>query len=115
MFHQMLKGKLIMKSTLLSASVLALATLAAGSSYAEGREPFPEVNAPSLAQSATTRAEVKAELLQAQRQGFSANIARNWNGDVEKNGVSSVSRAEVRNEAIAALAGNDSEFDGGRL
>ena len=57
-----------MKSNLVSASVLAVSALAffgSASSFAEGRDPFPLDQASAV--STKTRAEVKSEVLQAQK------------------------------------------------
>lgn len=89
-----------MKSKLISASVLAFAALAAGSSFAEGRDIYPASNASAV--STKTRADVQAELAQAQRNGYNVNIGRNWTGD---NAVSTSNRSrdEVRREAASAV------------
>jgi hypothetical protein len=58
-----------MKSNLLSASIFALAAMAAGHSYAEGREPFPEVNTPQVA---STQSRDAVKLAQVQVKGDSS-------------------------------------------
>lgn len=60
-----------MKSNLVSASILAVSALAffgSASSFAEGRDPFPQEKVNTV--STKTRADVKAELLQAPRRLF---------------------------------------------
>ena len=87
-----------MKSNLVSASILAVSALAffgSASSFAEGRDPFPQDQVKSV--STKTRAEVKAELLQAQREGYSANIGRTYQ-DVYTAPASGKTRAEVKAE-----------------
>jgi hypothetical protein len=88
-----------MKSNLVSASVLAVSALAffgSASSFAEGRDPYPldQVNTVS----SKTRAEVKAELAQAQREGYSVNVPRNYQAPEASAPVSTKSRAEVKAE-----------------
>ncbi|MCZ8258457.1 MAG: DUF4148 domain-containing protein [Bacteroidia bacterium] len=88
-----------MKSNLVSASVLAISAVAifgSASSFAEGRDPYPldQVNS---SVSTKTRAEVKAELLQAQREGYNVNLGNNY-GDVHTAPVSNKTRAEVKAE-----------------
>ncbi|SDO08311.1 DUF4148 domain-containing protein [Polaromonas sp. JS666] len=87
-----------MKSNLVSASVLAVSALAffgSASSFAEGRDPFAQDQVKSV--STKTRAEVKAELAQAQREGYSVNIGRTYQ-DVYSAPASSKTRAEVKAE-----------------
>lgn len=89
-----------MKSNLVSASVLAVSALAffgSASSFAEGRDPFPQEQASAV--STKTRAEVRAELLQAQREGYSVNLPRNYQAPESIAPVSTKSRAEVKAEA----------------
>jgi hypothetical protein len=96
-----------MKSNLVSASVLAVSALAffgSASSFAEGRDPFPQDQANSV--STKTRADVKAELLQAQREGYSVNITPTYQ-DVYTAPVSGKTRAEVKAEigtTVSAVA-----------
>jgi hypothetical protein len=66
-----------MKSNLVSASVLAVSALAffgSASSFAEGRDPFPQDQVKAV--STKSRADVRAELVQAQREGYNVNIGR---------------------------------------
>jgi hypothetical protein len=93
-----------MKSNLVSASVLAVSALAffgSASSFAEGRDPYPldQVNSVST----KSRAEVKAELVQAQREGYNVNLGNNY-GDVHTAPVSNKTRAEVKAEAGTAVS-----------
>jgi len=90
-----------MKSNLVSASILAIAALAtfgSASSFAEDT-PFPQDNV--SATSTKTRAEVQAELLQAQREGYNVNL-NNTYADVKVAPVSNKTRAEVRAELLQA-------------
>ena len=92
-----------MKSNLASASVLALAalaTLGSASSFAESN-PFPQTGASTA--SSKTRAEVRAELLQAQRAGYDVKIGTTYQ-DVTAAPASSKSRAEVRTETGAQVS-----------
>ena len=87
-----------MKSNLVSASILAVSALAffgSASSYAEGRDPFPQEKVNTV--STKTRADVRAELAQAQRDGYSVNIGRTYQ-DVYTAPVSGKTRAEVKAE-----------------
>lgn len=89
-----------MKSNLVSASVLAVSALAffgSASSFAEGRDPFPQDQVQSV--STKTRAEVRAELAQAQHEGYSVNIGRTYQAPEASAPVSTKSRAEVKAEA----------------
>jgi hypothetical protein len=87
-----------MKSNLVSASVLAISAVAifgSASSFAEGRDPYPldQVNAAST----KSRADVRAELLQAQREGYSVNVGPTFQ-DVYTAPGSNKTRAEVKAE-----------------
>ncbi len=94
-----------MKSNLVSASVLAVSALAffgSASSFAEGRDPYPldQVNAVST----KSRADVRAELLQAQRDGsYRANLGNDY-GDAHAAPASGKTRAEVKAEADTAVS-----------
>ncbi len=84
-----------MKSNLVSASVLALAalaTLGSANSFAES-DPFPQVNV--SAASGKTRADVRAELLQAQRAGYDVKVGNTYQ-DVNV-APASKTRSEIRN------------------
>jgi hypothetical protein len=90
-----------MKSTLVSASILAIAALASANSFAEGRDPYPldQVSAAST----KTRADVQAELLQAQREGYSVNIGNTYQDPAFSGTPASTrTRAEVKAEASSA-------------
>jgi hypothetical protein len=89
-----------MKSNLVSASVLAVSALAffgSASSFAEGRDPFPQEQVNTV--SSKTRAEVRAELVQAQREGYSVNIGPTYQAPEASAPASTRSRAEVKAEA----------------
>lgn len=101
-----------MKSNLVSASVLAIAALAtfgSASSFAEGRDPYPldQVNAVST----KSRADVRAELVQAQREGYSVNISPTYQSLDAGAPVSTKSRAEVKAEAGNAISVSAIERD----
>jgi hypothetical protein len=94
-----------MKSNLVSASVLAISALAffgSASSFAEGRDPFPQDKVNTV--STKSRAEVKAELVQAQREGYSVNIAPSYQAPEAAGLVSTKNRAEVKAEAAAPVS-----------
>ena len=94
-----------MKSNLVSASVLAVSALAffgSASSFAEGRDPFPldQTNAVST----KSRADVRAELVQAQRDGsYKANLGNDY-GDAHAAPASGKARAEVKAEIGTAIS-----------
>lgn len=101
-----------MKSNLVSASVLAISAVAifgSASSFAEGRDPYPldQVNAAST----KTRADVRAELAQAQREGYSVNISPTYQ-DVYTAPVGGKTRAEVKAEigTVVSSATLDREY-----
>jgi hypothetical protein len=94
-----------MKSNLVSASVLAVSALAffgSASSFAEGRDPFPQDQVKAV--STKSRAEVKAELVQAQREGYSVNIGPSYQSPEAAALVSTKSRAEVKADAGGAVS-----------
>ncbi len=100
-----------MKSNLVSASVLAVSALAffgSASSFAEGRDPFPQdqVNAVST----KSRADVRAELVQAQRQGYNVNLGNTYQ-DIHAAPASANTRADVKAEASAAISVSAIERD----
>jgi hypothetical protein len=100
-----------MKSNLVSASVLAISAVAifgSASSFAEGRDPYPldQVNAVST----KSRADVRAELLQAQREGYSVNVGPTFQ-DVYTPPGSTKTRAEVKAEPGAAVSVSALERD----
>lgn len=98
-----------MKSNLVSASILAVSALAffgSASSFAEGRDPFPLDKVNSV--STKSRADVRAELLQAQREGYSVNVGPTYQSLDAGVPASNKSRAEVKAqigsvESVAAL------------
>ena len=89
-----------MKSNLVSASVLAVSALAffgSASSFAEGRDPYP-LDQVNNTVSTKTRADVRAELLEAQRDGsYKANLGNDY-GDAHASPASGKTRAEVKAE-----------------
>ena len=101
-----------MKSNLVSASVLAVSALAffgSASSFAEGRDPFPQDQVNTV--SSKTRADVRAELAQAKREGYSVNIGRTYQAPEASAPASTRSRAEVKAEAGAAVSVSTLERD----
>ena len=101
-----------MKSNLVSASVLAVSALAffgSASSFAEGRDPFPQDQVNTV--SSKTRADVRAELAQAQREGYSVNISPTYQSPEASAPVSTRSRAEVKAEASNAVSVSTLERD----
>ena len=101
-----------MKSNLVSASVLAVSALAffgSASSFAEGRDPFPQEQANTA--STKSRADVRAELLQAQREGYSVNVPRNYQAPEASAPASTRSRADVKAEVGNAVSVSALERD----
>lgn len=93
-----------MKSTLVSASILAIAALASANSFAEGRDPYPLDQLDQVSAASTkTRADVQAELLQAQRAGYDANLNSGYK-QVKAAPASTRTRAEVKAEASSGTA-----------
>jgi hypothetical protein len=92
-----------MKSKLISASVFAVAGLLSVSSFADGGDFYPP---PMSGQntSTLTRAEVKAELLQARRAGQGANSTNDssYPPVPVANAGPGKTRAEVKAELMAA-------------
>jgi hypothetical protein len=97
-----------MKSTLISAAVLAAATLASVNSFADGiyaKAP------PTVSSAATkTRADVRSELVQAQRNGLSLTINNSYPGAPATHGLNTRSRDDVRAE-VAAAGGATPNYD----
>lgn len=85
-------------SKILASTLIALASIAAGSAFAADRD-YPVVASPS--HSTVTRAEVRAELLQAQKDGSLA-INDNDYPVIHATGTPKT-REEVRAETAAAL------------
>jgi hypothetical protein len=101
-----------MKSNLVSASVLAVSALAffgSASSFAEGRDPFPQDQVNSV--STKTRADVRAELAQAQHEGYSVNIGPTYQAPEAIAPASTRSRAEVKAEAGSTVSVSALERD----
>lgn len=90
-----------MKSKLASAAILAIAALTSASSFAEGY--IPGLSDQVSVTSTKTRAEVRAELLQAQREGYTVNISNTYQApeSTPANAVTKT-RAEVKAEATAS-------------
>lgn len=92
-----------MKSKLISAAIFAAAGLLSVSSFADGGDLYPATpygqNTSTL-----TRAEVRAELLQAKREGYGTNYANDsaYPQTPVASSVSGKTRAEVKAELMAA-------------
>lgn len=84
-----------MKSKIVSSVFLAAAVLAAGSSYAEGRDIYSGEQTTFI--STKTREAVQAELAQAQREGFSSSLPHNWTGEKSVS-TSKKTREQVQSE-----------------
>jgi hypothetical protein len=103
-----------MKSNLVSASVLAISAVAifgSASSFAEGRDPYP-LDQVNTTVSTKTRAEVKAELVQAQREGsYKVNLGNDF-GDAHAVPASGKTRAEVKAEIgkVASTAALERDY-----
>jgi hypothetical protein len=103
-----------MKSNLVSASVLAISALAffgSTSSFAEGRDPFPQDQVNTV--STKSRTDVRAELLQAQRDGsYKANLGNDF-GDAQAAPApaSGKTRAEVKAEIGTVASTSALEHD----
>jgi hypothetical protein len=95
-----------MKSTLVSASILAIAALASANSFAEGRDPYPLDQLDQVSAASTkTRADVQAELREAQREGYSVNIGNTYQDPAFSGTPASTrTRAEVKAEASSGTA-----------
>ncbi|MGH6637206.1 MAG: DUF4148 domain-containing protein [Polaromonas sp.] len=89
-----------MQSKLVSASILAIAALSSASSFAEGY--IPGLSDQASVTSTKTRAEVRAELLQAQREGYTVNIGNTYQAQDSSTPTHSKTRAEVKAEAAAS-------------
>ncbi|MDB5846859.1 MAG: hypothetical protein JWP29_611, partial [Rhodoferax sp.] len=98
-----------MKSTIISAAVLAAAAFASVDSFADG------INAkapPTVSSTATkTRADVRSELVQAQRNGLSLTINNSYPGAAATHGLNTRSRDDVRAD-VAAAGGASLNYDG---
>lgn len=90
-----------MKNTkILASAVIALASVAAGSAFADSSDLPYSVNAPT--QSTVTRAQVQAELAQARKDGSWQDISNNYNYPVIANVGTPKTRADVRAELMKA-------------
>ncbi|MGH8846095.1 MAG: DUF4148 domain-containing protein [Polaromonas sp.] len=88
-----------MQSKLVSASILAIAALSSASSFA-GDHRYPED--PVSVTSGKTRADVRAELLQAQREGYKISSDSTYPAPDSTPAASTKTRAEVRAELLQA-------------
>ena len=106
----------MMKTRIFSAAGLAAALLFAGAAQAATTDPVGNgSDYPAYAPSTShlTRAEVEAEVVQAQRDGTMVMRGDHMNTYGEARQPSTRTREEVRNEAAAALrAGKIPEGDG---
>jgi Domain of unknown function (DUF4148) len=92
-----------MNSKLLSASVLALATLASANSFAESGDYTPPTPYGQTT-SSLSRAEVRADLMAAKRAGYDANFVNDSSGPVAINvpQAQGKTRDEVKAEMMAS-------------
>lgn len=91
-----------MKTTkILASAVISLAFLAAGSAFA-GDHDYAAVTVPAAASSTVTRAQVKAELAEAQKDGTLLNAGDDSNYPVSVQSGTPKTRAEVRAELMQA-------------
>ncbi len=92
-----------MNSKLLSASVLALSALASANSFAESGDYVPPVPY-GQSVSNVTRAEVRAELFEAKRDGLIPGFVNDSTGPIalSQQPADTKTRAEVRAELMAA-------------
>lgn len=95
-----------MQSKAIYALLVSAATLGSVAAHADSQVwGLEQVSSALTTPSTKTRAEVKAELLQAQRQGFSS--ASNYRDYPATPSHSVKSRAQVRSELLQAQAGAD--------
>lgn len=88
-----------MKSNLVSAAILAVAALTSVNSFADdNRYPADQVSVTSN----KTRADVRAELLQAQREGYKISSDSTYPAPDSTPAASTKTRAEVRAELLQA-------------
>lgn len=99
-----------MKTKLIAATVVALAAMSGTGAFAQSYKD----NFPIQLKSSTTRAEVQADYLQARKEGTLPQFGETGEYAVVAKApvASSVTRAEVRAEAIAAARSrhNDSDY-----
>ena len=88
--------------------VAALSLLAAFSAHAEWG--VPDVNLPQAFTSTTTRAQVKAELLQARADGSLRNLVAEYSLPPEALAPTQKTRAQVRAEVQADRAGHYADY-----
>ena len=90
-------------SKLVASTVIALASLAAGSAFAEGGMGFNEQITPTT--SGLTRAQVMAEAAQARKEGsLIQSNGHNYPAEVVKSTQGGKTRAEVKAEYSSARA-----------
>ena len=95
-----------MQSKAIYALIVSAATLGSVAAHADSQVwGLEQVGSALTTKSTKTRAEVKAELLQAQRQGFTS--ASNYRDYPDTPSHSLKSRAQVRSELLQAQAGGD--------
>jgi hypothetical protein len=89
----------IMKSNFIAAAVVAVAALTSVAASAESFNPylFDQMQAPST----RTRAEVKAELQQAQREGYNVTLSNAYQSFDAGVPAGNKTRSEVKAEATA--------------
>jgi len=97
-----------MKSNFIGAAVVAVAALTSVAASAEAFNPYlwDQMKAPST----RTRAEVRAELLQAQREGYDANLNNGYK-QAKAAPTSNKTRAQVQGEVGAPVSVSAMEHD----
>ena len=89
-----------MASKLFSAALVAVAALAAGSSFAE--TPIPGLSDQVSVSGMKTREEVRSELVQAQRRGYSLSSTSAFPPATVQTAANPITRAEVKAEVMAS-------------
>ena len=89
-----------MNTKIIAATVVALASLTSASAFARDSEDF---FSPATTSSTTTRAQVQAEYLKAQKDGSLVVGTDGAHVETARSATSELTRAEVRAQAIAAI------------
>lgn len=95
-----------MNSKLIAAAVVAIAALSSASAFAESNSQYAEPAEfanNSAYTSLVTRAQVRAEYLEARQNGTLA-VTQEFDVNPAKDSVSTLSRAQVRSEVLAGFA-----------
>lgn len=98
-----------MKTKLIAATVVALATLSGMSAFAQSYEG----SFPVQVSSSTTRAQVQADYLQARKEGTFSQVGETgkYTAIVKAPSISTVTRAEVRAQAVQAAKTHQNHND----